>query len=79
MVRRERSIHRRASAFRAAALVSFIALSAVAFSAAATIVFGPRTYQRGTGKPVAVTSTFQVAHLLNPYTLRVVNNGVTTL
>ena len=75
MVRRRRSILRSTHPFRVVAFLSFIAFLAVVFDAAS--VFGPRIYTRGNGKPVKVTSTFQVPHPSNPYTLRVVNHGVT--
>src|SRR5947207_1798318 len=55
-----------------------ITLVAIAGFSADLIVFGPQTYQRGTGEPVTVTSTFSITGPLDHYTLRVVNRGVTS-
>jgi hypothetical protein len=62
---------------RALALLTCFAVSAIAVGAD-FIVFGPHTYQRKTGRPVAVTSGFLVTTPFNPYTLRVTNHGVTS-
>lgn len=53
-------------------------VASVAVFAAGTTVFGPRTYTRGAGKPVAAKATFTVNGPTGLYTLRVVNHGVTS-
>ncbi|MEO8677869.1 MAG: PKD domain-containing protein [Vicinamibacterales bacterium] len=40
------------------------------------VVFGPRTYLRGSGKQVTDTRTFRAANPSDTFILRVVNNGV---
>lgn len=48
-------------------------------SGAATIsVFGPETFRRAAGPPIAATKTFRVTHPTAQYTLRVTNDGVTS-
>jgi hypothetical protein len=56
----------------------FLVLSIVVGIAAETIVFGPQTYTRGSGRPVAVRKTFPVTQPSGNYTLRVTNRGVTS-
>src|SRR5262249_45130201 len=54
------------------------ALTAVASRAADLIVFGPETFQRGTGQPASISRTFRNAGPTDGYTLRVQNHGVTS-
>jgi hypothetical protein len=56
----------------------FGAMAAVVKLGAEVAVFGPQTYKLKKGKPVAVTTTFRVKKLSDMYTLRVVNQGVTS-
>jgi hypothetical protein len=56
----------------------FVTAALTVTSGADLIVFGPRTYTRGTGQPVAVTNTFSVAQPSGTYMLRVVSQGVTS-
>src|SRR5687767_760031 len=55
-----------------------VALSAISSFAAEVTVFGPQTYSRGRGRPVAVKKTFRVPAPSGRYTLRVRNEGVTS-
>ena len=75
---RSASSSRRTWRCRALQLLSLIALLATAGLAAEISVFGPQTYNRGTGKPVAVRKTFRIKSPSGKYTLRVVNHGVTS-
>ena len=63
---------------RATSIALFLVVSIVVGIAAETIVFGPQTYTRGTGRPVAVRKTFPVTQPSGKYTLRVTNRGVTS-
>src|SRR5262245_56749871 len=58
-------------------LLAFLAVATIKVFGADVIVFGPQTYQRTSGKPVATTSTFTVQDPSLAYTLHVSNNGVT--
>src|SRR5687767_1553153 len=57
--------------------IPLLALVTATATGAGVIVFGPQTYARDKGKPVAVKKTFNVARPTGTYTLRVVNHGVT--
>ncbi len=58
-------------------IAACLALSSVVFGAG-TFVFGPQTYTRAAGKPVAVKKKFTVKKPSGTYTLHVVNHGVTS-
>jgi hypothetical protein len=73
-----RLLMRSRRAFRAFALLSFLALTRITGFGADVVVFGPATYQRGAGQPVTVARTFTVRKAVNPYILRVANRGVTS-
>jgi hypothetical protein len=66
-----------AQGVRALAICAPAALSRIAYGAD-TIVFGPHTYQRATGAPVTVQNSFSVQNPSGSYTLRDVNQGVTS-
>ena len=53
-------------------------LTSIGALSADNIVFGPKNYTRGTGKPVEVRDTFRVTRPSGTYTLRIVNHGVTS-
>src|ERR1700674_4080832 len=60
----------------APALGVLLAISVV--SGASLAVFGPQTYTRGAGAPIAVKKTFRVDRPSGKYTLHVTNHGVTS-
>src|SRR5437899_125033 len=54
---------------RSIACLGFFVLSALVSLGADTVVFGPRTYTRGTGRPVAVRNTLNVPRPFGTYVL----------
>jgi flagellar hook assembly protein FlgD len=75
--RRRPSVSPRHHASRRLLTLSVLTISTIAAFGAETIVFGPQIYQRHTGAPEKIASRFTVAIPADPYTLRVVNHGVT--
>jgi hypothetical protein len=61
-----------------AAAGAAIAVAAVSAFAADLVIFGPETFHRAVGKPVAETRIFRNVGPTGGFTLRVVNRGVTS-
>ena len=61
----------------ASAALALILLSGIAVVSAAITVFGPQTY-KGTGRPELVKKKFNVTSAAGTFTLRVVNQGVSS-
>src|SRR5205809_7786609 len=57
---------------------AFLAAGATSATAGTFTAFGPKTYVRDTGTPVAVTDSFSVLNPSTTYTLQVTNNGISS-
>src|SRR5258708_4596954 len=68
----------RAGRVRPVLLALPFVVAAISGFTADTLVFGPETFTRQSGRPLLVTRTTRVAATSDKYTLRVTNHGVTS-
>lgn len=62
----------------AVVLLAFIGAGTVSAAGGTFTAFGPKTYVRDTGAPVAVSNSFSVLNPSTTYTLKVANNGISS-
>jgi Tol biopolymer transport system component len=63
--------------FKSVGIVVVFLIAGTAWATAGTFAaFGPQSYQRGTGAPVTVTTTFSVLNPNTQYTLKAFNGGL---